>query len=345
MPRRILILALCLASLFVTAGWSWYRETASGQAMSDAAQAFLAGLDDTQKSKATMDYGDKRRVDWHFIPKDERKGLLVSEMNDAQRKGAHTLLQSALSQAGYDKATQIMSLEKLLRELEGEGRRWPRDYQMYYFTVFGDPAGDERWGLSVEGHHLSLNFVVEQGKLVSTTPQVMCANPAEVRNENSVGFKVGTRVLAQEELLAFELVNSLSAEQKQTAIIDATAPKEVRAAGEAQPPLDPPVGLAAGKLTSDQQQTLRTLIDEYARAMPAEVARQRWQEIEESGINNVHFAWAGATEPGIGHYYRIQGETFVIELVNTQPDAAGNPANHIHCLWRDLRGDFAVTLR
>ena len=47
--------------------------------------------------------------------------------------------------------------------------------------------------------------------------------------------------------------------------------------------------------------------------------------------------------PGIGHYYRIQGPTFLIEFVNTQPDAEGNPASHIHCVWRDPRGDFALS--
>ena len=29
---------------------------------------------------------------------------------------------------------------------------------------------------------------------------------------------------------------------------------------------------------------------------------------------------------------------------DTQPDAAGNPANHIHCVWRDMRGDFAIPI-
>jgi hypothetical protein len=38
----------------------------------------------------------------------------------------------------------------------------------------------------------------------------------------------------------------------------------------------------------------------------------------------------------------VQGPTFLIEFVNTQPDAAGNLANHIHTLWRDMRGDFAL---
>jgi hypothetical protein len=35
----------------------------------------------------------------------------------------------------------------------------------------------------------------------------------------------------------------------------------------------------------------------------------------------------------------------VIELVNTQADSAGNPANHIHSVWRDMAGDFALSIK
>ena len=48
---------------------------------------------------------------------------------------------------------------------------------------------------------------------------------------------------------------------------------------------------------------------------------------------------------GEGRYYCIQGPSFQIEFVNVQPDSAGNPANHIHSVWRDLRGDFAIPLK
>ncbi len=78
--------------------------------------------------------------------------------------------------------------------------------------------------------------------------------------------------------------------------------------------------------------------------MTAEVAGERLAAIRDAGWDKVSFCWAGATEQGIGHYYRVQGPTFLIELVNTQPDAAGNPANHIHCVWRDMKGDFANPL-
>ena len=76
--------------------------------------------------------------------------------------------------------------------------------------------------------------------------------------------------------------------------------------------------------------------------MPEEVAAERLSLIDaaEGGWNSIYFSWAGALEPGIGHSYRIEGATFVIEFVNVQPDAEGNIANHIHCVWRDKTGDF-----
>ena len=90
------------------------------------------------------------------------------------------------------------------------------------------------------------------------------------------------------------------------------------------------------------KKTMRSLVGVYASNMPEDVRNSRIQRILKGGPENVHFAWAGALKPGVGHYYRIQGPSFLIEFVNTQPDPAGNPANHIHCVWRDGEGDFSV---
>lgn len=58
-------------------------------------------------------------------------------------------------------------------------------------------------------------------------------------------------------------------------------------------------------------------------------------KIHADGLPSLHFAWLGGLEKGTGHYYRIQGKTFLIEYDNTQ-----NNANHIHTVWRDYKGDF-----
>jgi hypothetical protein len=329
--------------LFLAGGSAYYRHAGAGAEMAAAAKRFLATLSDEQRAKTVLDFDSPKRVAWHFIPLAERKGLQIKEMNASQRAAAHDLLRAALSQAGYEKARTIMSLEAILRELEKRRSGGPiRDPERYYFTLFGAPGEKGRWGLSVEGHHLSLNFVVEDGTVVATTPAMFGANPAIVMADYGVGAAKGTRVLEAEEELAFELVRSLDADQQKTAILSAKAPADVRSAGSPQPPTEPAAGLDVGKMNPDQQRLVKKLLDAYISAMPEEAAAARRKAIDAAGPERIRFAWAGATKPGVGHYYRLEGPTFQVEFCNTQPDSAGNPANHIHCMWRDTGGDFGI---
>lgn len=339
--------ALIAVAVLVAAGsmsWSYFNQSTTGSSMTSAAETYLAALSEQQRDKSTMQFDSQERVDWHFIPKDHRKGLQIKEMDSQQRQAALALLRSCLSAVGYDKATKIMELEGVLAELEKGRQGGPlRDPERYYFTVFGEPAAAGKWGLSIEGHHLSLNFVVKGNQVVSSTPTFFAAHPA-IMKSNVLDVPAGTRVLAQEEELAFQLLHSLNGEQRDKAVLADKARREIRAAGEPQPPTEEPAGIRYDELNPDQQQTMRQLVMAYARNLPQDVATKRLAAIRDAGPANVHFAWEGADQLGIGHYYRVQGPTFLIEFVNTQPDAAGNPANHIHCVWRDMRGDFAIPL-
>ena len=311
-----------------------------GVRMQEFADALLESLDEEQKKTAVMEYDAPGRVDWHFIPKETRKGLAIRDMNVAQRTAALRLLRAALSEAGYDKASNIMLLEGVVRELEGKDRKWERDPQKYFVTIFGSPGNEGTWALSWEGHHLSLNFSIRDGKVVDSTPQFWGANPGTIMDDVAGPLKKGFRVLRAEEQLGFKLVRALSDEQREQAVFDEKAPKEIRFAGEAQVKVEDPIGIAAKDLSKANQDLLKKLVHSYTNAVPEAIAKQRRELIEEGGWDDVTFAWAGATKPGIGHYYRIRGKGFVIEFVNTQADAAGNPANHIHCVWRDVTGDF-----
>jgi hypothetical protein len=303
----------------------------------------LATLSAQQRATCVMPYDTPERVGWHFIPKAQRKGLQIKDMTDRQRQAALGLLQSVLSEVGYDKARTIMSLEALLHEVEKDRQGGAiRDPQRYYYTVFGQPGEAGRWGLSIEGHHLSLNFAVEGERVIGSTPTFFAANPTIVYRQAPGGPDRGTRVLADEELLAFELFWRLNDQQRATAVIADRAPREIRAAGEVQSPAYAPEGLSLADMDDQQQQVLKSLIAVYANNLPSDLAEERLAAIDTAGWDKVYFAWAGADRPGIGHYYRIQGPTFLIEFVNTQPDALGNPASHIHSVWRDPSGDFGM---
>ena len=67
----------------------------------------------------------------------------------------------------------------------------------------------------------------------------------------------------------------------------------------------------------------------------AEIAEPALAEATGKNLDSLHFAWAGVLDRSAGHYYRIQGKTFVVEFDNTQ-----NEANHIHTVWRNFAGDF-----
>jgi hypothetical protein len=345
MKKRAYIPATALILVIGTAGAAYLRNLQTGADMTRTARAYLATLSDEQKAVSLMDFDTPQRVGWHFIPMDERKGLQIKHMNDAQRQAAFALLEAALSEAGYNKARTIMALEGILHELQKTRGGGPiRDPQRYYYTVFGEPSETGRWGLSIEGHHLSLNFVVDKNQVVASTPTFLAANPSVVKDEFPGMPEKGTRVLAQEERIAFALVQSLQPAQRAKAVIAERAPRDIRAAGEAEAPKYETTGLAYAEMNADQQKMVKRLIRVYAGNLPEDVCAQRLAAIDEAGYDRVHFAWAGADRPGIGHYYLIQGPTFQIEFVNVQPDSAGNPASHIHSVWRDPQGDFAIPI-
>jgi len=305
-----------------------------GEDMAAAANKFLGALSAEEKAKAAFEFKNAERLNWHYIPRD-RKGLAFKEMNSEQQRLAHGLIRSAMSQHGYAKATNIISLELVLQEMEGAGRRFTRDPALYYISIFGKPGPKGVWGWRLEGHHLAMNITVVDGKLVTGTPSFFGSNPAEVRQ----GPRKGVRVLAEEEDLARAFVKSLPPDLRKAAIFSETAPKEI--VTEAKVRIQPleKTGVEAAKLTPEQKEALLKVIKVYVDRYRPELAKDDLAKIEKAGLDKVQFAWAGGVEKGEGHYYRIQGPTFLMEYDNTQ-----NNNNHIHAVWRDFESDFGEDL-
>jgi hypothetical protein len=155
------------------------------------------------------------------------------------------------------------------------------------------------------------------------------------------GPKKGTRVLAAEGDLAFELLASLSDEQRRQAIISDQAPNDILTSNTRKAAIQDNAGLAAGAMTDKQRAMLQRLTEEHASAQAPALAAERLARARAEDQADVRFAWMGATQPGPGngHYYRIQGKTFLIEYDNVQ-----NNANHQHIVWRDFNGDFGSDL-
>src|SRR5262249_39923498 len=272
-PRGILMKLIGMmasAAMLATLGGVAYlakeKEPAGGR-MADAAQKFLDSLTAEQKAKATFTFDDKERTNWIFVPvqdkdrKPGRKGLRLEEMTEDQKKTVLELLKTGTSESGFKQAVTIMSLEAVLHDLEKNGAM-VRNPGWYFISIFGTPAKTGKWGWRIEGHHMSLNFTVADGKVQSATPAFFGANPAECK----LGDRKGERVLPEIEDLARELVKSLDDEQKKAAL----QPKHF---GE---PTDKsvsekvgrPVGLAATKMSAEQKATLTKLLKAYTARMP-----------------------------------------------------------------------------
>jgi hypothetical protein len=320
---RLLLAVLCAQHFLPTSA----HAQSSAAEMAVAANNLLATLTPEQRAKTTFELNSDERVNWHFVPM-ARQGLPLKEMTPAQKHLAHALISSALSHRGYYKISTIMSLEAVLYELENHAPR--RDAELHYVSIFGTP-GTNVWGWRFEGHHMSLNFLARGDTVLATTPSFLGSNPAEVK----AGQRAGLRVLAQEEDLGRRLVKSLDTAQRQVAVLTNVAPRDIITGDSRKAKALEPVGLSAAQMTSPQRDLLKALVWEYLGRNRQEVTEADWAEIQKASWEKVTFAWAGGLEPGEGHYYRVQGLTFLLEYDNTQ-----NNNNHVHAVWRDFANDF-----
>ncbi len=300
------------------------------QEMAVGARQLLQSLDPGERDAATYTFSDEERQNWHFVPKD-RAGLSLKTATPTQRLLAQRLLATGLSTHGMQRALDIMSLELVLFEKEG---RAIRDPELYFVTIFGEPTSSSDWGFRVEGHHLSANFSLRDGKLQSTSPLFMGANPANVLD----GRLSGMRALAAEEELGRALFESFDAKDQARILIDAKAPDDIVTGASRVVDLGSRQGLAGSAMSPTQRARMLELVELYARRLRPEIAGAELARIASAGHDAVHFAWAGDARPGEAHYYRIHGPSFLIEYDNTQ-----NDANHIHTVWRDLTGDFGLS--
>jgi hypothetical protein len=328
-------LALVGTLLAVLTGGVIVASQKSAANMAKAANALLDGLSADQKTKIVFPFEGEERLRWHFIPNEmfPRKGLMIKDMTETQRRLAHDLLRSGLSARGYMKVTSIIELEDILKAIE-TGGKMARNKEEYLFSIFGTPAAKGRWGWRVEGHHISLRFAVVDGATaaaVSSSPMFLGSNPAEVRD----GDKKGARALADEEDAARALLMALPAELQKQAVVNPVAPSDIVTMNKNDITPLQDQGVLYSAMPAQQQALLSRLIEVYAGNMETDIAAERMARIKRAGMDKIRFAWLGEIEKGKKHYYSVQGPTFLIEYDNTQ-----NNGNHIHSVWRDFNGDF-----
>jgi Protein of unknown function (DUF3500) len=298
-----------------------------------AARAFVAALSRAQRARASFPFGSAERTRWHWtVPSSvPRNGLPFEQMSMRQRRLARALLRASTSRIGYGKALDIMSLQGVLQRMN-TGINDPFNADRYYVSIFGRP-GARAWGWRLEGHHLSRNFTIV-GDTVVTEPFFLGAWPTRAGTAYRSIVR-GERAMRREEDAAREIVLSVEGRLRRRVVFssesltDHVTQNAVRVS-----PLDP-VGVLARDLPSAAQRRVLEIVRTYVANHSPATARRALDRVERAGMARIRFGWAGSLRPGLPHYYRLQGPTFLLEFDNSR-----NSGTHIHSVWRDFERDY-----
>ncbi len=352
--------------------------TSTLERMTEAARAFVAGLDDGQRALACESLSDaEERRRWYFTP-NVRNGVSLLDLSPAQQQLGHRLLASGLSHGAYVTATTIMGLENPLdlQERWGEGGRLGvgndlrvRDPNRYYFSFFGDPNDDD-WAWRFGGHHVCVQYAVAGGQIVSPTPTFFGANPAE----SPLGGGYTLRPLAGEEDLAHELLQLLPDERRAQAVLSPVAPDDIMQGnrprvedGVLPVPAWEMMGTAADAEALARRRARAGLDDASleasrftlaAKGLPASamsegerdalralvqqyVARMP-ADLMEAEYEKIRADFDAIHFAWAGGMERGAGHYYRLQAPRflVEYDCTQNDANHIHSVWRDPEGDF-----
>jgi hypothetical protein len=365
MKRRIMIPALCCCAA-LSAGWLWRMTAqqrpqkiattpapplpitpakdsdATGKTVA-AAKALLATLDEAGRAKVSFAFNDnEQKVRWSNFPTGifQRKGLRMGDLNEAQREAVFKLLGTALSKMGLQKVKDIMEGDEALRTSgggpgggrgPGGGGRLMFSRDEYYLALLGTPSLTDPWMIQFGGHHLAINVTIA-GKANVLAPSLPAAQPATFKLNGET-----IRPLGREYDKGFVLINSLDAAQQKQAILPYQMGDMVLGAGEDGKTIAPE-GIKCSALNAAQQEKLLDVVREWVGILNDEATAAKMAEIK-ANLNETWFAWSGATTPGSGSYYRIQGPTLHIEFSPQRGDTT-----HIHTIYRDPTNDYGARL-
>lgn len=340
--KLILRMLSCVAILTATVQAQEDSRRTLGTEMTNVAKKFLGPISKSDQSKFVLKFDDPTRRAWHKT-RPQRTGLEFRDMSQEQHELCDELLKLSLSRAGYHNVVRILALNSPLKRDPKLPQTTPvLDPERYCFNIYGTPDSTGTWGWSLDGHHLSLNFVIQDNLVTSDTPTFWGADHSVTNVLKPNEVEAGERKLTDAERLAYIFVTELDSPLRIKANIANTSPEDVRTDAKPLPPQSVPQGIPSTLLTVPQKTRLMTILDMYNSAMAAPIAAARMNEIKAAGLDQIFFAWAGVSEPGGPRYYRIQGPTFVLEIVDVQADTERNTALHMHAMWRSLKHDFGL---
>ncbi|MGW7549148.1 DUF3500 domain-containing protein [Streptomyces sp. NPDC054770] len=273
-----------------------------------AAQAFLAGLTDTQKAKTQFSLRSTEWRTWSNLDPGEfkRQGVSLADLTDEQNALGSALMTAALSADGLETTEKIRRLNNAAGVMLGKADVF--NDELFYWTVMGTPSATEPWGFQFDGHHLVVNYFV-LGDQVVMSPCFWGSEPTRMEIDGE------TVSVCQEEVEAsLAFIQSLTETQQATAIVSATkADEDMKAGAFADNAVIAYAGIRATELTTAQQRKLLAVAEAFVNRAKADVAKARMAEIR-SHLADTYAAWIGGTGDDDPFYMRVHSPVVWIEV-------------------------------
>ena len=320
----------------------------------DAASAFLESLSPELRARATFPLRAAEWRQWINVHMYYfRHGVMLEDLAPESRELALALLRATLSARGFDQARAILTINGLIADLSGHHESFGE--WLYFVSVFGSPGDGEPWGWQIDGHHLCLNVLVLDDRIVAT-PSFMGSEPRSVRE----GPHAGLSLFDPEESTGLALVRSLDDDQVTRAVIrpsirSADLPRSLMnpfdgrmQAGSAHDnAVLPHEGVAGADLSDAQRRLLLELTGAYVGWLADDHAAVRMSEVA-AHLDETWFSWSGGTGDDSAFYYRVHSPVILIEFDHHAGVVFDTPEptrHHVHTLVRTPNGgDYGVDL-
>ncbi|MFK0107106.1 DUF3500 domain-containing protein [Streptomyces sp. NPDC091217] len=305
-----------------------------------AANAFLAGLTDTQKSATQFTVHSTEWRLWSNVDSYARQGVSLADLTDTQKDLGTALLKSALSADGLETTEKIRKINQAAGEAIGNTTSFNED--AYYWTLMGTPSATEPWGFQFDGHHCVINYFV-LGDQVVMSPCFWGSEPTSMEIDGE------TVTVCHEEVLAsLAFVNSLSADQQSVAIVSATKTSESMKAGAfSDNAVQAYEGIRGNALTRVQKQKLLGIVEAFVDRAKADAAKVRMAEVR-AHLDDTYVTWAGGTGADDAFYVRVHSPVVWVEVDCQAPGplrgayggTEGVPTQmHVHSIIRTPNGN------
>lgn len=298
--------------------------------VTDSAISWLQSLDSGTLKKVNYCLGDEEMHSWTNVPGARSGGIELREMSKEQQQLVWELVATFMSETGIAKAKLIAN------EITQVARATPLG--SHTVAMFGDPRQDGAWGFQLDGHHLAMNFLVQEADVL-LAPAFIGAQPLSVN---------GQAPLRDEALLGRDLIDAFTELERAEAKKDSLIGRDV-IVGSGRGQLDrgrtydvsqfDNVGVQIGALEKDAANVVNEIIDEFINNLAEPFAGRVRARIEDS----IRDGFVVFDNRNSDIYYRIfVPNRMLIEYNDVSSD-------HVHTIFRllgqDLYSDYGAYAR